>query len=196
MGEGAKRVTTVIGRRPWRRELENTSAIGRDAPYDRVRPMRCRRLTCKPAATLSRTDAARRQLARIGRSGAAASRRRSRAPRRFQPTFDISLVDWHGWLSRGLAREVEQRRLFPWLAGLFRGRHPPVLPGRGGPGLLGAAPGAALFGGLASRCRRRTVALWRCLSGSRSCSPGFAAGDPPHAALSRRRFSPASPSRR
>ncbi len=33
--------------------------------------------------------------------------------------FDWSLPDGRGWLARNLAYEVEQRRLFPWIAVCF-----------------------------------------------------------------------------
>ncbi|TXN60742.1 competence protein ComEC, partial [Methylobacterium sp. WL18] len=34
-------------------------------------------------------------------------------------TRPVSMPALHGWLADGLAREVEQRRLFPWLAVAF-----------------------------------------------------------------------------
>ncbi len=40
-------------------------------------------------------------------------------PRPSGLAFDWGLIDWRGWLSRNLAREIEQRRLFPWIAVCF-----------------------------------------------------------------------------
>jgi len=40
-------------------------------------------------------------------------------PRAWGAGIDWGLVDGRGWLSRAVAREIEQRRLFPWLAVCF-----------------------------------------------------------------------------
>jgi competence protein ComEC len=40
-------------------------------------------------------------------------------PRPVGLALDWRFVDWRGWLSRQVAREIEQRRLFPWLAVCF-----------------------------------------------------------------------------
>jgi competence protein ComEC len=40
-------------------------------------------------------------------------------PRSVGLALDWRFVDWRGWLSRQVAREIEQRRLFPWLAVCF-----------------------------------------------------------------------------
>lgn len=40
-------------------------------------------------------------------------------PRPSGLALDTDAFDWRGWLERNLAREIEQRRLFPWLAVCF-----------------------------------------------------------------------------
>jgi competence protein ComEC len=40
-------------------------------------------------------------------------------PRSSGLALDWDAFDWRGWLERNLAREIEQRRLFPWLAVCF-----------------------------------------------------------------------------
>jgi competence protein ComEC len=40
-------------------------------------------------------------------------------PRPAGLVLDWRFIDWRGWLSRQVAREIEQRRLFPWLAVCF-----------------------------------------------------------------------------
>lgn len=40
-------------------------------------------------------------------------------PRPAGLALDWRFIDWRGWLSRQVAREIEQRRLFPWLAVFF-----------------------------------------------------------------------------
>src|SRR6478672_7502456 len=112
-----------------------------------------------------------RQNGRRGRSVAQALA----WPRRFQPTFDISLVDWHGWLSRGLAREVEQRRLFPWLAVCFGAGILLFFQAEANPALWAPLTGAALFGGLAIAFRSRLAVLAMCV-GLAMVFAGFAAG--------------------
>ena len=40
-------------------------------------------------------------------------------PRPAGLVLDWRFIDWRGWLSRQVAREIDQRRLFPWLAVCF-----------------------------------------------------------------------------
>lgn len=40
-------------------------------------------------------------------------------PRPSGLALDWGVLDWRGWLERNLARDIEQRRLFPWLAVCF-----------------------------------------------------------------------------
>ena len=65
----------------------------------------CGRLACKPAATLSRTDASAADNRQNGSQEPAASRRRLASPRRWQPAVRMGRAsDWRGWRRRGLAR--------------------------------------------------------------------------------------------
>lgn len=83
-------------------------------------------------------------------------------------------IDWLGWLERGLAREVEQRRLFPWLVVCF-GLGIILFFQAEKPALWAPLGGAILCCAAAIRMRHRLFAL-SLLIGLTAVFAGFSAG--------------------
>lgn len=96
-------------------------------------------------------------------------------PRRWQPAVEFGLADWQGWLSRGFSREIDQRRLFPWLAVCFGAGILLFFQAEGKPALWAPLSGLALFAGFAATFRGRPAALAVCV-GSAMVFAGFTAG--------------------
>ena len=96
-------------------------------------------------------------------------------PRRWQPALDLRLVDGRDFLARGIAREIEQRRLFPWLAVCFGSGILLFFQADGQPALWAPVSGMMIFTGLAAIFRGRIATLAVCI-GLAMAFAGFAAG--------------------
>jgi competence protein ComEC len=95
-------------------------------------------------------------------------------PRSFDGTPGWTVVDWRGWLRLCLAREIEQRRLFPWLAVCF-GLGIILFFQAEQPALWAPLGALASCAGAAVRLRRNLLALSICV-GLAAVFAGFAAG--------------------
>lgn len=80
-------------------------------------------------------------------------------PARRLPTIGLAEVNWQGWLARSLAREVDQRRLFPWIAVCFGCGILLFFTAEGRPSLWAPLLGTALCGGGAVLARRHLAGM-------------------------------------
>ena len=89
--------------------------------------------------------------------------------------IDLGLADGRGWLVGNLTREVEQRRLFPWIAVCFGLGILLFFQAEGAPALWAPAAVFALCVGSAIALRAKPVALATTI-GLAALFAGFAAG--------------------
>src|SRR5215204_6250674 len=93
----------------------------------------------------------------------------------FRPGAMVRRGDWGGWLRACLAQEVEQRRLFPWLAVSFGLGVLLYFTAEGRPALWAPLAGAAIAAGLAVLARGRPIGFAVAL-GFTALFCGFSAG--------------------
>jgi competence protein ComEC len=95
-------------------------------------------------------------------------------PRSFGLALDWGVLDWRGWWGRCLAQEIEQRRLFPWLAVCF-GLGILLFFQAEQPVLWAPLTALTLCGAAAYRLRHNLLALTVCLALA-AIFAGFQAG--------------------
>src|SRR3954453_20601429 len=93
----------------------------------------------------------------------------------FGLTGRAGLGDWLGWLKACVAQEVEQRRLFPWIAVSFGIGVLLFFAAEGRPALLAPLAGAVLAAGAAYGLRHRPIGLGASIAAT-AVFCGFAAG--------------------
>ena len=93
----------------------------------------------------------------------------------FRPGAMVRRGDWGGWLRACLAQEIEQRRLFPWLAVSFGLGVLLYFAAEGRPALWAPLAGAAIAAGLAVLARGRPIGFAVAL-GFTALFCGFSAG--------------------
>src|SRR6187200_34923 len=93
----------------------------------------------------------------------------------FRPGAMIRRGDWGGWLRACLAQEIEQRRLFPWLAVSFGLGVLLYFAAEGRPALWAPLAAAAIAAGLAVLARGRPIGFTVAL-GFTALFCGFTAG--------------------
>ncbi|QRM27458.1 ComEC/Rec2 family competence protein [Microvirga sp. VF16] len=96
-------------------------------------------------------------------------------PRPWSAPLDWALPDGHGWLSRNIALEIEQRRLFPWIAVFFGIGIVLFFQAEGHPALWAPLGAFALFSAGAIALRRNLVAF-SALIALAALFAGFSAG--------------------
>ena len=96
-------------------------------------------------------------------------------PRSWPAPVEGYLLDWQGWLARNLAREAEQRRLFPWIAVCFGLGILLFFQADGPPALWAPLAALALCCAAAFSLRRNLPALAAAV-GLAALFAGFAAG--------------------
>lgn len=96
-------------------------------------------------------------------------------PRHRLVSFDVGLLDWRSWLAGNLACEVDQRRLFPWLAVCF-GLGIVLFFQADGPPALWAPSGAFALCCAGTLLLRRNFAALAVMVGLAALFAGFSAG--------------------